>query len=101
MKEHSLGESTSENLVSISTDGHVLQWSIRKGFESQQLMNLKRQVTNKQPTKKAKSKMSLSPATHAAKHVPKNAMGQGSGEAYISHHAPGMGFDFWPKDSNV
>jgi hypothetical protein len=32
----------SENLVSISTDGRVTQWSIKKGLEHQDLMRLKR-----------------------------------------------------------
>ena len=98
-KEHNLGESKSENLISISTDGHVLQWSIHKGFESAQLMNLKRMLTNKQQAKKAKSKPIVNPT------VPKHAVSakpqMGGGEAYISQHAPGMGFDFWPKDSNM
>lgn len=106
MKEHSLGESRSENLISISTDGHVLQWSVRKGFESTQLMNLKRMVSTKQQVKKSmsKAKVSVSPGPgHAAKHgAPSKAHpGPGGGEAYISHHAPGMGFDFWPKDPNM
>lgn len=33
-KERGSGEETAEVLVSISTDGRVTQWSIRKGFES-------------------------------------------------------------------
>ena len=101
MKEHSLGESISENLTSISIDGHILQWSIRKGFESTQLMSLKRMVTNKQHAKK-KPKASIAPGA-AHKHAPEHSKphGVGSGEAYISHHAPGMGFDFWPKDPNM
>lgn len=101
MKEHSLGESRSENLITISTDGHVLQWSIRKGFDSTQLMNLKRQISNKQHMKKAKSKASVSPASIKHGASPKAQMGPGGGEAYISHHAPGMGFDFWPRDPNM
>ena len=32
-KERGSGEETAEVLVSISTDGRVCQWSIRKGFE--------------------------------------------------------------------
>ena len=34
-KERGSGEEKTEVLVSISTDGRVTQWSIRKGFESQ------------------------------------------------------------------
>ena len=33
-KERGSGEERAEVLVSISTDGRVTQWSIRKGFES-------------------------------------------------------------------
>lgn len=33
-KERGSGEEVSEKLISISTDGRVTQWSIRKGFES-------------------------------------------------------------------
>ena len=33
-KERGSGEEAAEVLVSISTDGRVTQWSIRKGFES-------------------------------------------------------------------
>ena len=32
-KERGSGEESSEVVVSISTDGRVTQWSIRKGFE--------------------------------------------------------------------
>lgn len=102
-KEHSLGESKSENLISISVDGHILQWSIRKGFESTQLMNLKRMVSNKQSVKKNRSKPSMAPVSgHGGKQASSvKAQMVGGGEAYISQHAPGMGFDFWPKDSNM
>ncbi len=33
-KERGAGEMKAEVLVSVSTDGRVTQWSIRKGFES-------------------------------------------------------------------
>lgn len=33
-KERGSGEERTEVLISISTDGRVTQWSIRKGFES-------------------------------------------------------------------
>ena len=94
MKERSLGDDRNENLVSISVDGRVLQWSIRKGFESSQLMKLKRMITPKPVDKKAKSK-------HGSRVNPAAAVHPGGGEAYISQHAPGMGFDFSPRDSNM
>lgn len=95
VKEHSMGEIKAEVLVSASVDGRILQWSIRKGFESTQLMKLKRMVTPKPqgPKKSSKSKH----ATPSKVNLP----AAGQGEAYISQHAPGMGFHFWPKDSNV
>ena len=90
-----MGDDKNENLVSISVDGRVLQWSIRKGFESSQLMKLKRMVTPKPVDKKLKTKGSrVNPSAIAQP-------GGGGGEAYISQHAPGMGFDFSPRDSNM
>eukprot|EP00731_Ephydatia_muelleri_P007403 Em0003g1651a len=87
VKERLVGEK-SEVLVSISVDGRVLQWSIRKGFESLQLMKLKRVVEPK-GEKKAPGK-------------PKQAqVDSGQGGALISQHSPGMGFDFWSNDSNT
>lgn len=87
VKEQLVGEK-SEVLVSISVDGRVLQWSIRKGFESLQLMKLKRVVEPK-GEKKAPGK-------------PKQAqVDSGQGGALISQHSPGMGFDFWSNDSNT
>lgn len=97
LKERSMGDDKSEVLVSISVDGHILQWTIRKGFESTQLMKLKRMVTPKlQEKKTTKSKHAHG---HVARVNPATLLGQG--EAYISQHAPGMGFDFWPRDSNM
>lgn len=94
MKERSIGDDKNENLVSISVDGRVLQWSVRKGFESSQLMKLKRMITPKPVDKKAKSK-------HGSRVNPAAAAQPGGGEAYISQHAPGMAFDFSPRDSNM
>lgn len=63
----------SENLVSISTDGRVTNWSIRKGLEYMDLMELKR-VSKTGGAKK---------------------------EAFISRRSSGMCFDFHPNDSNL
>lgn len=97
--ERSLGEEVkSEALVSASVDGQVLQWSVRKGFESTLLMRLKRAVLPKPPQAKK-------PGKAASKHGPAKPGGQGAvqgqGEAMISQHAPGLGFDFWPRDPNM
>ena len=94
IKERSMGDDKNENLVSISVDGRVLQWSIRKGFESTQLMKLKRMITPKPVDKKVKSK-------HGSRVNPSAVVQPSGGEAYISQHAPGMGFDFSPRDSNM
>ena len=94
VKERSIGDDKNENLVSISVDGCVLQWSIRKGFESSQLMKLKRMNTPKPVDKKAKTK-------HGSRVNPAAVLQRGGGEAYISQHSPGMGFDFSPRDSNM
>nr|KAG5695976.1 hypothetical protein BaRGS_023355 [Batillaria attramentaria] len=77
-KERGTGEERTEVLISISTDGRVTQWSIRKGFESYDIMRLK-----KLPTRmagKAREK---------------------KGEAFISRHAGGLCFDFHSRDTNV
>ncbi|KAL3868793.1 hypothetical protein ACJMK2_041553 [Sinanodonta woodiana] len=76
-KERGTGEETTEVLVSISTDGRVTQWSIRKGFESYDLMRLKRMPTRMGGKKEKK------------------------GEAFISRFAGGTCFDFHTRDSNL
>lgn len=76
-KERGSGEETSEVVVSISTDGRVTQWSIRKGFECYDIMKLKRTPTRMGGKKEKK------------------------GEAFISRHAGGMCFDFHTKEPNI
>ncbi|KAK2155931.1 hypothetical protein LSH36_226g00003 [Paralvinella palmiformis] len=76
-KERGSGEERMEVLVSISTDGRVTQWSIRKGFESSDLMKLKR-----------------IPSKIASNRIKKT-------EAFISRFSGGLCFDFSSKDSNI
>ncbi|XP_052774129.1 dynein axonemal intermediate chain 4-like isoform X2 [Mya arenaria] len=76
-KERGSGDETAEVLVSISTDGRVCQWSIRKGFECYDLMRLKKMPTRMGGKKEKK------------------------GEAFISRHAGGLCFDFNIRDSNI
>ncbi|CAH1772344.1 unnamed protein product [Owenia fusiformis] len=83
-KERGSGDERMEVLVSISTDGRVTQWYIRKGFECADLMRLKR-VTPKQGA----------PAIAAGKAKEKK------GDALIARQAGGMCFDFSAKDSNI
>lgn len=76
-KERGSGEESAEVLISISTDGRVCQWSIRKGFECYDLMRLKKMPTRMGGKKEKK------------------------GEAFISRHAGGLSFDFNTRDSNI
>ena len=69
------GSKSGERLVSISTDGRITEWSIKKGLEFSDLMKLKR-IPN--PAK----------------------LGEGKSEAFISRQAGGLCFDFYPADTN-
>ncbi|KAJ3102385.1 WD repeat-containing protein 78 [Phlyctochytrium planicorne] len=91
-------QSRGETLVSVSTDGRVCQWLIRKGIEHTDLMTLKR-VTRQQDIK---------PGAPAAGAAPGNASGSGGGHtsgsktsAFIARQAGGLCFDFNPNDSNI
>ncbi|XP_067677855.1 dynein axonemal intermediate chain 4-like isoform X2 [Haliotis asinina] len=77
-KERGSGDERAEVIVSISTDGRVTQWSIRKGFESYDLMRLKRVPTR------------IGGKTREKK-----------GEAFISRQAGGLCFDFHARDTNI
>ncbi|ORY35217.1 WD40 repeat-like protein [Rhizoclosmatium globosum] len=88
-REHGMGDdqSKAESLVSISTDGRVCQWQIRKGFEHADLMVLKR-VTKQAPESGT--------GAHSSRE------GSGShGKALISRQAGGLCFDFNSKDRNI
>ncbi|XP_048255651.1 dynein axonemal intermediate chain 4-like isoform X2 [Haliotis rufescens] len=77
-KERGSGDERAEVIVSISTDGRVTQWSIRKGFENYDLMRLKRVTTR------------IGGKTREKK-----------GEAFISRQAGGLCFDFHSRDTNI
>lgn len=74
------GDDKREILVSISADGRISKWVIRKGLNCHDLMRLKRTtiISNKKGGEKEKK-----------------------GEALIARQAPGMCFAFHPKDSNI
>ncbi|XP_048354869.1 dynein axonemal intermediate chain 4 isoform X2 [Sphaerodactylus townsendi] len=72
------GEDKGEILVSISADGRVTKWFIRKGLGSTDLMKLKRTASEK-----------------------KKAGAEKKSEALISRQAPGLCFDFHPTDTNI
>ena len=105
VKERSFGEDKAEVLVSIGVDGRVLQWTIRKGFESMQLMRLKRMLQSKNVEKRlspSKSKLIQQQRQKKLKQKQNQVdMSHVEQEAYISHHAPGMGFSFCVSDTNM
>uniref|UniRef100_H0WUL1 Dynein axonemal intermediate chain 4 n=1 Tax=Otolemur garnettii TaxID=30611 RepID=H0WUL1_OTOGA len=75
------GDDKREILVSISADGRICKWVIRKGLDCHDLMHLKRTAagSNRKGSDKEKK-----------------------GEAaLISRQAPGMCFAFHPKDTNI
>ncbi|XP_006879896.1 PREDICTED: WD repeat-containing protein 78 [Elephantulus edwardii] len=74
------GEDKREILVSISADGRISKWVIRKGLDCHDLMRLRRTTTSMNKRIGEKEKKS---------------------EALISRQAPGMCFAFHPKDSNI
>uniref|UniRef100_A0A8C7E8I7 Dynein axonemal intermediate chain 4 n=1 Tax=Nothoprocta perdicaria TaxID=30464 RepID=A0A8C7E8I7_NOTPE len=73
------GDDKGEILISISADGRITKWFIRKGLGCSDLMKIKRTVGEKKKTTGEKERKS---------------------EALISRQAPGMCFDFHPKDTN-
>ncbi|XP_010987376.1 dynein axonemal intermediate chain 4 [Camelus dromedarius] len=73
------GDDKREILVSISTDGRISKWVIRKGLDCHDLMRLRRTTSS------------------TSKRVEKEK----KGEALISRQAPGMCFAFHPKDTNI
>lgn len=77
-KERGSGEEKAEVVITISTDGRVTQWSIRKGFECYDIMKLKKMPTRM--TGRAREK---------------------KGEAFISRQSGGLCFDFHYRDFNV
>uniref|UniRef100_A0A8C2V7A6 Uncharacterized protein n=1 Tax=Chinchilla lanigera TaxID=34839 RepID=A0A8C2V7A6_CHILA len=74
------GDDKREFLVSISADGRISKWVIRKGLDSHDLMRLKRTTVSSNRKGGDKEK---------------------KGEALISRQAPGMCFAFHPKDTNI
>ena len=79
------GAERGEVLVSISTDGRITQWNMKKGLEHTVLMVLKRVTAT---------------AKHGAADGKDVAAAAGS-EGIISRRASGLCFDFCPKDSNL
>uniref|UniRef100_A0A2K6KWU5 Dynein axonemal intermediate chain 4 n=1 Tax=Rhinopithecus bieti TaxID=61621 RepID=A0A2K6KWU5_RHIBE len=74
------GDDKREILVSISADGRISKWVIRKGLDCYDLMRLKRTTATSNRKGGEKEKKD---------------------EALISRQAPGMCFSFHPKDTNI
>ncbi|KAM6962991.1 dynein axonemal intermediate chain 4 [Aplochiton taeniatus] len=75
------GEDKGENLISVSADGRISKWFLRKGLDCIDLIKLKRtrnENTRKHPGEKERKS-----------------------EALISRQAPGLCFDFHPMDPNI
>ncbi|XP_030647720.1 dynein axonemal intermediate chain 4 [Chanos chanos] len=76
----SLGERKGEALISVSSDGRISKWFLRQGLDCIDLMKLKRTKNEKKRNLPVESKEKSEPK--------------------ISRLAPGLCFDFYPKDSN-
>ncbi|KAJ3273838.1 WD repeat-containing protein 78 [Terramyces sp. JEL0728] len=74
-------QSKGETLVSVSTDGRVTQWMIRKGLEFTDLMILKRLTKQKSNSVKTGAAM--------------------NSNSFIARQTGGLCFDFNTKDSNI
>uniref|UniRef100_A0A8C8VEA4 Dynein axonemal intermediate chain 4 n=1 Tax=Pelusios castaneus TaxID=367368 RepID=A0A8C8VEA4_9SAUR len=72
------GDDKGEILISVSADGRITKWLIRKGLGCTDLMKLKRTASER-----------------------KKLTGEKKSEALISRQAPGMCFDFHPRDTNI
>uniref|UniRef100_A0A8C3RLB8 Dynein axonemal intermediate chain 4 n=1 Tax=Chelydra serpentina TaxID=8475 RepID=A0A8C3RLB8_CHESE len=74
------GDDKGEILISISGDGRITKWLIRKGLGCTDLMKLKRTASERKKLTGEKEKKS---------------------EALISRQPPGMCFDFDPRNTNI
>lgn len=95
------GPEQDEPLISISSDGRVVQWTISKGLESTDLMKLKRTIRKQVPIVLGSGGMS---ATGALSASGKRNQGPAAGldhDAFISRLTSGMSFDFSRKDERV
>jgi WD40 repeat protein len=84
-RDKGTGEEKGEVLISGSGDGRITQWTIRKGFESLDMLKLKRVNVAKQSTVASKK------GNEASK----------KSDALISRYTSGMCFDFHTKDGNI
>lgn len=96
----SKGQDSGEILVSISTDGNVLQWSLKKGLLVSLLMQLKRGgAVNIIRDLYLLSDHPFHLFTYPLLYLPYPPFLQGEG--WISRQASGLCFDFAPNDSGT
>ncbi|KAJ8279085.1 hypothetical protein COCON_G00061510 [Conger conger] len=76
MERAVMAEDKGEALISVSADGRLCKWFMRKGLECIDMMKLKRTETSKKAEEK-----------------------EGKGEVLISRQAPGLCFDFHTEDT--
>ncbi|ORY68141.1 WD40 repeat-like protein [Neocallimastix californiae] len=96
-RERILGDEQSkgEILVTISTDGRIIQWSLKHGLEFTELMFLKR--VTKQEHNESESKNSNVNSNNNNS----NSNKKKKGPSFISRLSGGLCFDFNSKDSNI
>ncbi|WAR24226.1 DNAI4-like protein [Mya arenaria] len=87
-KERGSGDETAEVLVSISTDGRVCQWSIRKGFECYDLMRLKKMPTRMGGKKEKKGEAYLAGTEEGHIHRCSCSYNEQFLESYFGHNGP-------------
>ncbi|CAG2202637.1 WD repeat-containing protein 78 [Mytilus edulis] len=97
-KERGSGEEVSEKLISISTDGRVTQWSIRKGFESYDMMRLKRMPT-KYGSKKRRKYLAGTEEGHI--HKCSCSYNEQYLDSFVGHTGPVYRVKWSPDDPDV
>jgi len=90
------GAERGEALVSVSSDGRVAEWNMKKGLSSSTLMVLKRTSA---PNRAAQP--GAAPSDPANSKSGGGAAAAGAGVGAISRHAPGLSFDFPNSDPNT
>jgi hypothetical protein len=80
------GAERGESLVSVSSDGRVAEWNMKKGLSSSTLMVLKRTS--------APNRAAQPGAAPNSKGGNSGGAAAGAGVGAISRHAPGLSFDF-------
>ena len=104
------GQDHDEPLITISSDGRVVQWSISKGLESSDLMKLKRVNKKQMPISLGAGNTSNGSALTAtgrsvanlnSNEASKGAHGPLDQDPFISRISSGFSFDFSSKDHRV